>query len=138
MTSLLPVTVTNLLDSFFSPTRLPSWDWDQEWMLSPRTEILEGDKDYIIRLDMPGVNKDDLSIEVEDQVLTIKAQREFKAEEGYRHLRSEHAGRISYERSFNLGRQIDVDHIKAELRDGVLTVTLPKTGQAMARRIEVR
>ncbi len=138
MTSLLPVTMTNLLDSFFTPTRMPGWDWDQELLLSPRTEILEGDKDYIIRLDMPGVNKDDLSIEVEDQVLTIKAQREFKAEEGYRHLRTEHAGKVSYERSFNLGRQIDTDNIKAELRDGVLTLRLPKTGQAVARRIEVR
>jgi len=138
MTNLLPVNMTSLLDGFFTPARLPGWDWDQEAMLSPRTEILESDKNYMIRLDMPGVNKDDLSIEVEDQVLTIKAQREFEEQEGYRHLRSEHAGRISYERSFNLGRQIDVEKIKAELRDGVLTVVLPKTGQALARRIEVR
>ena len=104
----------------------------------PRTNILEGEQDYRILMDLPGVRNEDLDISVEDQTLTVKAERSFEAPEGYQARRSELDGKVTFRRSFNLGKGVDVDKIGARLEHGILTVTVPKSEKAMPRRIEVK
>jgi HSP20 family protein len=135
--NLMPMNLATLLDTFFAPAVACSGS-DPELWTAPRTEVYEGDKDYIIRMDLPGVNRRDLEIEIENDSLTVKARREPKHEEGYRTVRREQTGAITYRRSFDLVRQIDPEGVKALLEDGVLSITLPKHAQALARRIEVK
>lgn len=130
----------NMLDSMLgsSLTIHPNWWNGQEVSSVPRADILEGDKDYQIRLDLPGVDSKALQINVENQTLTIQASREIPVAEDYKALRRELPGKVVMKRSFNLGNEIDADHISAKLEHGVLTLTLPKSDKALPRRIEVQ
>ncbi len=136
-TNQMPMNLATLLDTFFTPAATCAGA-DHELGIAPRTEVFEGDKDYIIRMDLPGVNRQDLEIEIENDTLSVKARREMKADEGYRAVRREQTGAITYRRSFDLVRQIDPDSIRAEMELGVLSITLAKHAQAMPRRIEVK
>lgn len=134
-TTLMPL--GNLLDNFFSPGRC---SMPEPWLnsQSPRAQVLEGDKDYLIRLDLPGVVRSDVEIEINNKTLMIKAERNLEAVEGYRNLRAELAEKLTYRRSFDLGREIDAEKIGAAFENGVLTISLPKSKQALPKRIEVK
>jgi HSP20 family protein len=104
----------------------------------PRTNILEGEKDYRLEMDLPGVRNEDLEISVEDDTLTVKAERSLEVPEGYHSRRTEMNGKIAWRRSFELGNGVDLDDISARLEHGILTVTLPKSEKSLPRRIEVK
>lgn len=106
--------------------------------LVPRTNILEGENDFRIVADLPGVRNEDLDISLEDDVLTIKAERDLEVPEGYQPRRREMVGKAVFRRSFTLGTGVDTDNAAARLDQGVLTITLPKSEKAMRRRIEVK
>ncbi len=137
-TTLRPMNLNTLMNSFFAPGAGCA-NVEGPACHTPRAEVLEGDKDYIIRMDLPGVNRETLEIEVEDQTLTVNATRKHETPEGYRAVRNERAGaNVSYKRAFSLGRGIATDDVTANLEYGTLTLTLPKSEQARARRIEVK
>jgi HSP20 family protein len=104
----------------------------------PRTNILEGEQDFRILMDLPGVRNEDLDISVEDQTLTVKAERSFETPEGYKARRRELDGKVTFRRSFDLGNGVDIDKIGARLENGILTVTVAKSERAVPRRIEVQ
>jgi HSP20 family protein len=106
--------------------------------LSPRADILEGEKDYRILMDLPGVAAKDLEISHENQTLTVKARRGSSVGEGYALRRHERPGPVSFSRSFTLGQSVDADGITASFADGVLTLVMPKSQRSLPRRIEVR
>jgi len=106
--------------------------------LVPRTNILESEADFRIVADLPGVRNEDLDIRVEDEVLTIKAERGLEVPEGYQSRRREMAGKAVFRRSFTLGSGVDTENVSAKLEHGVLTITVPKSEKAMPRRIEVK
>lgn len=92
-------------------------------------DITENDKSYFLEADFPGMKKEEISITVQNNILTLtgehKEEEEEKDKENGRVLRKERRyGRIS--RSFNLGNNIDEDNIKASFKEGVLTLELPK------------
>ena len=89
-------------------------------------------------MDLPGVKADHLEIDLENQTLTVKAQRETNLPEGYASRRRESPAAGRFERSFTLGNAVDADKIAARLEDGVLMVTLPKNDKSLPRRIEVK
>jgi len=104
----------------------------------PRTNVLEGAEDYRIVMDLPGVRNEDLEINLENEVLTIKAERSLEVPEGYQSRRSELPGKATWRRSFNLGSGIDYDRISARLDSGILTLSLPKNEKVLPRRIQVQ
>jgi len=106
--------------------------------VTPRADILEGDSEFRIQIDLPGVAQGDLDISVEDQTLTVKAGRRTEVPEGFQTRRHERYANVDHLRTFNLGNSIDVDSIGASFTDGVLTITLPKSEKSMPRRIEVQ
>ncbi|MEZ4386210.1 MAG: Hsp20/alpha crystallin family protein [Candidatus Krumholzibacteriia bacterium] len=106
--------------------------------LVPRTNILESEQDYRIVTDLPGVRNEDLDISLEDDVLTIKAERSQEVPEGYSARRRELIGKATFRRSFTLGHAVNAEAISAKLDTGVLTITLPKSDRAVPRRIEVK
>jgi HSP20 family protein len=105
----------------------------------PATEVREDENSYVIAAELPGLKKDDIEIGLADGVLTIKAEKkaEETREEGNVHYSERRYG--TYRRDFRLGENVDLDSIKADFADGVLTVTLPKTAPAepATKRIEI-
>lgn len=106
--------------------------------LTPWAEVLEGEKEYMIRMDLPGVSREELQLEIENQELRVAATRKMEAPEGFRHLHGGGTGEVVYRRVFTLGRGIDANGIAARLDRGCLTITLPKSEQALPRKIEIK
>ncbi len=128
--------IAQLINAALEPASTNGRAWTVDERL-PRTNILEGEKDFRLEMDLPGVRNQDLDISVEDDTLTVKAERSLEVPEGYRSRRSEMNGKMSWRRSFQLGSAVDVEKIGARLEHGILTVTLPKSEKSLPRRIEV-
>ena len=103
----------------------------------PTADIYETHDSLVVYLEMPGVNKERVSIRVEDEVLHVEGQLDFERYEGLRPLYTEYnVGH--YSRNFRLPNQIDIGKIEAQMKDGVLIVTLPKVEQARPRTIKIK
>lgn len=103
----------------------------------PAVDIFEQGDDLVIRAEIPGVNKDDIDINVENGSLTIRGERK-RADE----LDQEHAFRVeraygSFLRTFSLPRTVDSSRIAASYRDGVLELRLPKSEEAKPKKITI-
>lgn len=135
MNTLLPM--TRMLDALAcnleagNPTDAEAW-------ATPRADILEGEKEYRILMDLPGVPASDVEISVENHSLTVKAKRATSVPEGFQLSRHERPGPVSFSRSFSLGLGVDTEAVAASFADGVLQLTLPKSERSLPRRIEVR
>ncbi len=107
------------------------YDW------RPPVDIYETDDGIVLKVELPGVNKDDVSVEVKDNVLTLKGERlldpEIKDDHYYRKERS--FGRFN--RSFSLQEPIKPDLIKAGFKDGILTVEVPRPEEEKPKQITV-
>ena len=101
--------------------------------LSPRVDIEETDAEFRVRMDLPGVKRDDLKVEVEADTLLIEAE----ASDDVQVLHRERASHALFSRRFSLGESVRPDGIVARLVDGVLELTLPKAEKALPRRINV-
>ena len=93
---------------------------------SPFCDVQENEDRYVISADLPGVKKDDIKIEMNDNVLTLSGERK----------RGEQA--FTFTRSFTVPRTVDFDKVAAHHADGVLTIELPKAALAKSRKIEIR
>jgi HSP20 family protein len=102
----------------------------------PRVDILETDAGLVLIADMPGATPESVEIMLEHRQLTIRADVEDHAPEGMSALYLEYEVG-DWERSFTLSREFDMEKIEAALKDGVLTVTLPKAPEMEAKRIQV-
>lgn len=103
---------------------------------SPRFDIWEGDSELVLYGDLPGVAPADLHINFEDRQLTIHG-KVCRTCDGHKNLFSEY-GIGDFQRTFAIGEAINSEGINAEMRDGVLTIHLPKSEKAKPRRIEVK
>jgi HSP20 family molecular chaperone IbpA len=99
-------------------------------------DIFEADGALTMVLEMPGVNKGNVDISIEDGVLTIEGRLDFSKYEALRPVYTEY-NIGNYRRSFALSNKIDQAKISAEMKDGVLTLLLPKAEEAKPRRIAV-
>jgi len=106
-------------------------------IFTPAVDIFETDKALILLADMPGVKAQDLTIDLREGVLALSTQMERpEAPEEMGILREYQTG--NYYRKFNLSDVIDQSKIEAQLKDGVLRLTLPKAEAAAPRKIEVK
>ena len=106
----------------------------------PSVNTHEDEKSYVIELDLPGIKKEDIEITTEDNVLTISGERRRKdevQEEDYYKMESVYG---SFSRSFTLPEKVDVEKIKAETKDGVLEVVIPKVEEKekQPKKIEIK
>jgi HSP20 family molecular chaperone IbpA len=103
----------------------------------PNADIFETEDSLTLVLEMPGVDRDNIDISVENGVLTVEGKINLGKYEGLQPVYGEYnVG--PYRRSFRISSRIDQDKINAEMRDGVITLVLPKAEEAKPRRIEVR
>jgi len=107
-----------------------------EW--APLVDIVEEEKEYLIKAELPEVKREDVKVSVEEGVLTVSGERKFEKEEkGKKYHRVERAyGR--YARSFTLPDDADPSKVTAEFKDGVLRVHLPKSEKAKPKSVEIK
>lgn len=124
-------------EPFFSDTALSLFERDS---FTPACNIEELDDRYRIVAEMPGVDPDNIEIELDDYSISIKGKREEKLEtkdEGKQMHMVEHSYG-SYFRSFTLPENIDSENITADYKNGILTIDIPKTKNGNKRKISIR
>lgn len=107
-----------------------------DWI--PPVDVLETDRDYVIKAELPEVKKDDVKVTVQDGVLTILGERRQEQEEKDKRYHRVERSYGSFVRSFTLPEFVDESKVSAEFKDGVLRLQLPKTEKAKPRAIEVK
>jgi HSP20 family protein len=134
--------MSDRLNRMFSRPALPRTNGnDKETMIVadwvPSVDVSETDGDYQIKAEIPDVKKEDVKVTVEEGVLTIQGERkQEKEEKGKKYHRVERSyGR--FVRSFTLPDLVDEEKVKAEFKDGVLNLQLPKSEKAKPKAIEV-
>ena len=124
-----------LADSFFQPSRseddlsLGTWH--------PVVDMYDEDDRIIIKAELPGMEKKDISVDVKDQVLTLRGERKYdhevKEEKYYRRERA--YGK--FQRAFSLPADVDSENIKAEFKDGLLKIEVPKPEKQKPKEIAI-
>jgi HSP20 family protein len=122
----------------FFPSQRESNGSSQQAAWAPRTDLIEAEDAYRIHLDVPGVSKDDLSINYQDNQLTVSGQRASDhTGEDEEYVRVERSFGHFY-RAFTLPRTVNADDISASYENGVLTIRVPKTEAVKPRQIEIQ
>jgi len=128
--------MNRMFDEFFrggngeaARTGMSSW--------TPAVDIHETDDGYVIKAELPGVSKDDVSIDVHQNTLTLRGQRKHEAEEKNERYHRVERAYGTFQRSFTLPAVIDQDKVQATYKDGVLELHLPKSEAAKPKRIAI-
>ena len=104
---------------------------------APAVDIYETDANIVLKAELPGINPNDVEVRVEDGTLYLKGQRKFEKEvkeENYHRVERSYG---SFVRSFPLPNSVNADDAKAEYKDGVLALTLPKREEAKPKTIKI-
>ena len=123
--------VRNLQDTFnrlFEPSLRP-------W--TPAVDIVETENEMLLKMDVPGIELKDIEIRLENDTLTVSGGRKFESEadrKGYHRIERSYG---TFARSFTLPNTLDTEHVRADYRNGVLVITLPKKELAKPRSIKV-
>jgi len=131
-----------LLDRYNRSARTPALKFDDktfemgDW--TPTVDITENDDAFTVKAELPGVEKDDVSITVENGVLTIKGEKKSRTEEKNEKMHRVECSYGSFVRNFTLPTSVKADKVDAEYKDGILNMTLPKAEEAQPRQIEVK
>ena len=114
---------------------------DESFMTSywtPAVDIAEQENEYTVKMELPGVNKEDVKINLESNILTIKGEKKQEKEEKDKNLHRVERSYGSFQRSFTLPTTVKSDKIDAVFKDGVLSISLPKAEEAKPKQIEVK
>jgi HSP20 family protein len=121
--------------------RFPARPADREALAmadwAPTVDISETDSAYMIKGEIPGVNKEDVKVTIEDGMITMRGQRKLEKEEKDKKFHRIERSYGSFMRSFRVPDDVDENAVKAEFKDGMINVTLPKSGKSKARSINV-
>jgi HSP20 family protein len=133
--------VNRLFDDVFRGfgSGLPSFGNDSAFAAGwPSVEISEADKEIKVTAEVPGLEEKDIEVLLNDGVLTLKGEKRSESEDKDRQFSERYYGR--FERRVPLGVEVDEDKVDASFRNGVLTVTLPKTekAQSQVKRIAIK
>jgi HSP20 family protein len=127
--------MNRMLDDFFYPTS--GWSGMDLSQWNPVVDIVDTENEIVIKADLPGIDKKDISVDVTGRVLTLKGERSDEREEqkGDYYRRERSFGR--FERAFTLPDEVDPGLIKAAYKDGVLRVEVPKSEKRKPKQITV-
>ena len=109
----------------------------EEGMWSPAVDMIEEADAIVLKADLPGIGPDQVEIEFEDDLLTIKGERKFEEKtetEGHRRIER---GYGRFERSFGMPKTAKLDEIEATFHDGILEIRVPKAAEIAARKIPI-
>lgn len=145
ITKALPTSVTTVRDEFdrlFDQLRTTGLFGPAprvfESMWSPSIDFSENEKEYIVRLEAPGIPRDDLEVNIDGQTLTVSGHRDFQKEEKTEEYfwREREAGKFM--RAVQLPAAIDRANVSAVYQDGIMTIRLPKAELSVATRVPIK
>jgi HSP20 family protein len=129
----------SLLDRYFHDP----WAWPGRALLPslaglPRTDLAESDQDVTVTMELPGVDPNDVDLDLTADVLTVRGEKRQEGTQRERNCRYRECHYGSFQRTVQLPPGLDPDRVDARFKEGVLTVTIGKDPNAKARRIPVR
>ncbi len=115
----------------------PEWrrDIGEEW--TPTVDLFEKEGSYHLMAELPGFNKDDISVSVSDGMVTLSGKKESSNEEETEQFHIKEMKSGSFTRSFQLPDEVDEEKINASYKDGILIVVMPRKEGSKSRKIEV-
>lgn len=128
----------SLFDDFFDSMFSSMDNWSTR---VPAVDVEENDKEYTVKAELPGFDENDVNLTVENHVLTLSGKVDEKNDEKDKDNRKYlvRERRVeTFERSFSLPEGVDEENISAQFKNGLLTVTLPKTAEKASRKLEVK
>ncbi|CAK8722606.1 HSP20 family protein [Candidatus Electrothrix laxa] len=129
-----------LLNTYTMPARRKSTTEDKtpletgDW--APVVDILETENEFVLKVELPGVEKDDVQVSIDSRILTIKGEKKNDNKDKKVHRTECRYG--SFVRNFTLPQDVDMDKVEATCKNGVLSLTLTKMEQAKPKQIEVK
>jgi len=129
--------LNQLIDEAFTgwPFVAPNWSAPAAWV--PATDVFENQEGIKIVTELPGIDPAQVNLTLENNVLTIRGEKQQAAEEQTTKVHRYERSYGSFERAFTVPSTVDADKVEAKFEHGVLTVTLPKAERAKARQIPV-
>lgn len=128
--------INSFFGNIFSGSTLEDSGFASMW--SPAVDVVERDGDFVVSLELPGVNKDDVKITVDSNILTVGGEKNSEKETDEKNFHRSERVYGSFQRSFTFPTTVRSDRVDAVYRDGILTVTLPKAEEAKPKQIEVK
>lgn len=130
----------NEMDRFFGNlATVPAKSAYDDRDFSPAAEVIETEDKYLMSVDLPGLKKEDIKIEIDQNILKISGERKRETEQDANHKVHFYEKRYGFfKKSFTLPRTVDGEKIEARFENGVLEVQLPKTAVAKPRQIEIQ
>jgi HSP20 family protein len=129
--------MNRMFNQFFRSDTGEEGSWGQRsW--APPVDIYETDDALVFQADLPGVAKDEVSIEVHQNTLTLRGERKHDAAVAEDHYHRVERAYGPFQRSFVLPTMVDQEHVQATYHDGVIELRLPKSGAAKPKRIAIQ
>jgi HSP20 family protein len=135
-----------LFDSFFPRGWMHPWrrGWP-EWamgegtfgMTGPRVDIIDHEAEVLVRAELPGVDRKDLEVELSGAMLTIRGERRREEKEEKGNYFREEIVHGTFDRTIRLPQEVKADEVKADFRDGILEIHLPKVAKTERKRIDI-
>ena len=122
------------IDNQFGLTRIHAGSQS----LLPRVNVFEKEEAFYLDAETPGITQDDVSVEFQEGILTIKGKQELNSYSDSNNYSLREFGNQNFSRSFKISDQIDSEKVAARMDKGILKVTLPKKEQAKPKKIEIK
>jgi HSP20 family protein len=118
----------------------PFWRSEAGWSKAPAVDIVEKDKAYEITAELPGLDERNIDVKLSDDVLTITGEKREEKEEKKTDYHVSERRYGSFQRSFTVPSGVDTDKIEANFKNGILTISLPKSAQAQKseKKIDIK
>ncbi|KUK50979.1 MAG: Heat shock protein Hsp20 [candidate division TA06 bacterium 32_111] len=120
-------------DRFFGKMLQPYYE--SNW--TPSMDISETDKEFFVTVELPGLKKEDITLSIDNNVLTIEGERKSEKEEKGKTFHRIERSYGKFYRSVTLPKKVDEDNIKASFKDGLLNITIPKVEKEKVKNIEI-
>jgi HSP20 family protein len=131
-----PTSPFRLFEDFFNDWAVRSMENRRSEAWAPAVDVVEREGNLILMVSLPGINEKEIELKTEGQVLTIKGEKKSLESDGYSYHQSE--SRLgTFSRSFTLPETTDLDNIKADYKNGVLSITVPQKSEIKPRTIKV-
>jgi HSP20 family protein len=126
----------DLFDRFFEDFRLPSL-FSEEGTFEPAFDVSETEKELIVKAEVPGMKKEDISIDLSNGLLTVKGEKKHEKKKEHENYHCVERRYGTFLRTMRLPVEVDTDKVDATYKDGLLTITVPKSEAAKPKKVEV-
>ncbi len=126
--------IDRMFDEMF--TGRPTDESETGWV--PRADVHENDNAFIVQLDLPGVEKDNVKVKFEDDKLVVSGERKHESNVDEKNFHRVERVYGSFTRSISVPKDVDSEKISASFKNGVLEITLPKADEVKAKEIEIK